>query len=151
MAVFIGSLVVVMYVHLGLVFVLFVVQLLTVKESTQLGLCLVLTLSQELSSLREDLSMTRREQLRGLVLERTPALLQVLTTLLQETAAKQEISFPTPPISPANSLQIVSPPGSRSASPVPFHVRYLLACGTVLLYSMILKLNYVNVSSRVCL
>ncbi|XP_065193562.1 exportin-6-like [Sycon ciliatum] len=97
-----------------------VIQLLQREDTASFGLLVLLTLSQELHGTREDLSMARRDELNTLLLHHVPTVVGILTSMLERTVEQQEITLLTPPNTPGGPL--MSPPGSRSCSPIPFSV-----------------------------
>ena len=87
------------------------------------GVLVVLTLSQELVGSREDLSMARRSELRDLLQQRVGDVSGILTSLLERAVEQREVGLLTAPNAPTSGL--MSPPGSRSCSPIPFSVSFV--------------------------
>ncbi|KAK3931087.1 Exportin-6-B [Frankliniella fusca] len=105
-----------------------IIQLLQNAETISLGLVFVQTSSEELISSREDLSVSRREELRRLLLQYVPQLFAILTGILEQAQQSEgnasrrgsstgSLGAPavtaTPPPSPTHGQpHSASPPGS---------------------------------------
>ncbi|KAJ1530853.1 hypothetical protein ONE63_005696 [Megalurothrips usitatus] len=105
-----------------------VIQLLQNADTVSLGLVFVQTSSEELISSREDLSVSRREELRRLLLQHVPQLFAILTGVLEQaqqsegnanrrgssgSSAGAPAVTATPPPSPTHGQpHSASPPGS---------------------------------------
>ncbi|XP_034251933.1 exportin-6-A isoform X1 [Thrips palmi] len=105
-----------------------IIQLLQNADTVTLGLVFVQTSSEELISSREDLSVSRREELRRLLLQYVPQLFAILTGVLEEAQQSEgsanrrgsstgSVGAPavtaTPPPSPTHGQpHSASPPGS---------------------------------------
>ena len=89
-------------------------QLVQQPVTTPLGLVMLQTASEELASPREDLSIARKNELRRLLIQEVPAVLTLLTQLLDRVLEKHRrvATTVTPPPSPTHGM---SP--ARSASP----------------------------------
>lgn len=73
------------------------------QETVALGLVMLQTTSEELISPREDLSVSRKEELHRLLLEQVPTVLNLLTGILESVLDKQRhLVTATPPPSPTH-------------------------------------------------
>lgn len=80
-----------------------ILQLCQVNETSILGLVLLKTASEELACPRDDLSVSRKTELRRLLLEQVPAALAVLTGILDSVLEKhRHLVTATPPPSPTH-------------------------------------------------
>ncbi|XP_076441128.1 exportin-6-like [Babylonia areolata] len=78
-----------------------ILQLVQQPETALLGVILLQTVSEELASPREDLSMARKEELHRLLLQQVPTILQLLNGLLESVLEKhRHLVAATPPPSP---------------------------------------------------
>ncbi|MEE6497274.1 hypothetical protein FKM82_002687 [Ascaphus truei] len=80
-----------------------ILQLIQTPSTTPLGLIMLKTASEELACPREDLSVARKEELRKLLLEQVPAVLGLLTGVLENIWDKHSVTTATPPPSPTPS------------------------------------------------
>ncbi|RWS06375.1 exportin-6-like isoform X1 [Dinothrombium tinctorium] len=79
-------------------------QLIQSKNTSSLGLTLLETAIEELSTPRDDLSSTRKEELHKLLLNQIPQILSVLTNVMENTLDKHiNVVTATPPPSPTHS------------------------------------------------
>ncbi|XP_064178394.1 exportin-6-like [Anguilla rostrata] len=79
-----------------------ILQLIQSPTLAPLGLVLLKTASEELACPREDLSVTRKEELHRLLLEQVPTVLSLLTGILETIWDKHSIPATTPPPSPTS-------------------------------------------------
>ncbi|XP_078274095.1 exportin-6 isoform X1 [Rhinoraja longicauda] len=77
-------------------------QLIQAPSTTPLGLIMLKTTSEELAYPREDLSVARKEELRKLLLDQVPAVLGLLTGILETIWDKNSVTAATPPPSPTS-------------------------------------------------
>ncbi|XP_063286605.1 exportin-6 isoform X1 [Pelobates fuscus] len=80
-----------------------ILQLIQTPSTAPLGLIMLKTASEELACPREDLSVTRKEELRKLLLEQVPTVLGLLTGVLESIWDKHSVTAATPPPSPTAS------------------------------------------------
>ncbi|XP_059490018.1 exportin-6-A [Neocloeon triangulifer] len=79
-----------------------ILQLIHSSDHTVLGLVFALTASEELVSPREDLSSSRKDELRRLLLLQVPSLFRAMTGVLQRQLERQKTRTSTPPPSPTH-------------------------------------------------
>ncbi|GAB6030367.1 Exportin-6, partial [Chamberlinius hualienensis] len=89
-----------------------ILQLSQQPETMALGLVMLQTTSEEMISPRENLSISRKEELHRLLLDQVPSVLNLLTGILESVVEKyQHIVTATPPPSPthgqSNSMDIL--------------------------------------------
>ncbi|KAM4635404.1 exportin-6 isoform 2-T3 [Polymixia lowei] len=77
-------------------------QLIQSPALASLGLVLLKTTSEELACPREDLSVSRKDELRKLLLEQVPTVLGLLTGILETYGDKHNVIASTPPPSPTS-------------------------------------------------
>uniref|UniRef100_A0A8C5GAA3 Importin N-terminal domain-containing protein n=1 Tax=Gouania willdenowi TaxID=441366 RepID=A0A8C5GAA3_GOUWI len=77
-------------------------QLIQSPALAPLGLVMLKTTSEELACPREDLSVARKDELRKLLLEQVPAVLGLLTGILETYWDKHSVIASTPPPSPTS-------------------------------------------------
>lgn len=82
-------------------------QLVQTPAMAPLGLVLLKMTSEELVCSREDLSVSRKEELRKLLLEQIPTVLNLLTRILETVWEKHTGSATTPPPSPTSGESAV--------------------------------------------
>ncbi|XP_063040204.1 exportin-6 [Engraulis encrasicolus] len=82
-------------------------QLVQTPAMTSLGLVLLKMTSEELVCPREDLSVGRKDELRKLLLEQIPTVLNLLTRILESVWEKHSGSATTPPPSPTSGESAV--------------------------------------------
>ncbi|CAL8273014.1 unnamed protein product [Lota lota] len=81
-------------------------QLIQSPGLASLGLVLLKTTSEELACPREDLSVSRRDELRKLLLEQVPTVLGLLTGILETYWDKHNVMATTPPPSPTSGEDV---------------------------------------------
>uniref|UniRef100_A0A3P8WA05 Exportin 6 n=1 Tax=Cynoglossus semilaevis TaxID=244447 RepID=A0A3P8WA05_CYNSE len=77
-------------------------QLIQTPALAHLGLVMLKTTSEELACPREDLSVARKDELRKLLLDQVPAVLGLLTGILETYWDKHSVIASTPPPSPTS-------------------------------------------------
>ncbi|XP_048575902.1 exportin-6 isoform X2 [Nematostella vectensis] len=104
-----------------------IMELIQQPSNTSLGLIMLQTTSEELASPREDLSIARRTELHRLLLHEVPAILCLLTQLLDRILDKHRrlASTVTPPPSPTHGVA-----STHSASPTVSNSSTLSLCST---------------------
>ncbi|XP_076324683.1 LOW QUALITY PROTEIN: exportin-6-like [Tachypleus tridentatus] len=96
-----------------------ILQLTQSSETISLGLMLLQTASEELACPREDLSVSRKEELHRLLLEQVPTVLSIITNILDSVLEKhRHLVTATPPPSPTHGQSVDSSQSLFSTSPL---------------------------------
>ncbi|XP_052267006.1 exportin-6-like [Dreissena polymorpha] len=93
-----------------------ILQLVQQGETTNLGLILLHTASEELAVPREDIAMARKEELHRLLLQQVPGILSLLNNVLEVALERhRHLVSATPPPSPTHGESAVEPKSSTSS------------------------------------